>query len=652
MSTILRVWRFCTMPTNHCNSYTTHNTYTTLNTIRTTHYTYDLAGAWYCADDDGALTTDMLWEELVAAAAQRRPILLSNHHNESAAEDDCLVPEHAYTALWAREIGGYRLIMVRNPHGAGGKEWDGDWGDSSYLWAEHPAVARAAGFSPGDDGVFYMCMADVERVFEAILIWGKTISPAPEAAEAFDSALGVCEDISREGSALQMNAEELGDGAAERPLLVQDENPTFEKTSYGFRSLPRDTPRFSAEPAGEGTSELQKKAAKKKKDWEAFYLEDFLFTSLGSSRPLTGKQFHNSLLCEALRSKCRFTLAELQQLEVHCRKPGLRWEEIGVDKPQTGTEIHCPELATALQKTAKFSAGERDRLEQLIVDSVGLATRFVFDCYIRVGDTHFKPSDTILSNLSSSSYIAVGDSFMQLAAPRFPIRRLQAVYEVELKLRKLEAAAEAAVLAETVAKDAKHKAEHFQSLEDGGGSFMGGPPAGRQAKREAESAESREAAVPEKASPRPAAEQPKAEQPKDAQMCWSTTHCGLGLRLDPRRHSARRDPIPRWASVLGDKPMRSGRYRWSFKFSETQSSGRLRYMMVGIATANMPLDAMPSSSNLKTHECIVWDSKKGAFLAFCASPASVQDPPVCLKGDVLSLILDLSEGWVEFREGR
>ena len=71
-----------------------------------------------------------------------------------------------------------------------------------------------------------------------------------------------------------------------------------------------------------------------------------------------------------------------------------------MDKPQDGTEIHCPELATALQKTAKFSAGERDRLEQLIVDSVGLATRFVFDCYIRVGDTHFKPSDTILSNLS------------------------------------------------------------------------------------------------------------------------------------------------------------------------------------------------------------------------------------------------------------
>jgi len=45
---------------------------------------------------------------------------------------------------------------VRNPWGSQG-EWQGDWGDQSKKWDEHPHVKSALGFTgEKDDGCFYM----------------------------------------------------------------------------------------------------------------------------------------------------------------------------------------------------------------------------------------------------------------------------------------------------------------------------------------------------------------------------------------------------------------------------------------------------------------------------------------------------------------
>lgn len=42
-----------------------------------------------------------------------------------------IVQGHAYSILNAREIEGHKLIQMKNPHGSGGIEWNGDFSDGS-----------------------------------------------------------------------------------------------------------------------------------------------------------------------------------------------------------------------------------------------------------------------------------------------------------------------------------------------------------------------------------------------------------------------------------------------------------------------------------------------------------------------------------------
>jgi hypothetical protein len=42
-----------------------------------------------------------------------------------------IVYGHAYSILDAKEVEGYKLIKLKNPHGSGGKEWNGDFSDDS-----------------------------------------------------------------------------------------------------------------------------------------------------------------------------------------------------------------------------------------------------------------------------------------------------------------------------------------------------------------------------------------------------------------------------------------------------------------------------------------------------------------------------------------
>lgn len=38
---------------------------------------------------------------------------------------------HAYSVLDAREVEGYKLMKLKNPHGSGEREWSGDFSDGS-----------------------------------------------------------------------------------------------------------------------------------------------------------------------------------------------------------------------------------------------------------------------------------------------------------------------------------------------------------------------------------------------------------------------------------------------------------------------------------------------------------------------------------------
>mmetsp|Transcript_27993 Transcript_27993/g.36165 ORF Transcript_27993/g.36165 Transcript_27993/m.36165 type:complete len:481 (-) Transcript_27993:413-1855(-) len=102
------------------------------------------------------------------------------------ARDDGLVERHAYSLLSANEVGGFRLVELRNPWG-NDKEWNGDWCDSSPLWAEHEEVAAECGVVQSDevvgDGKFWMSYDDFISRFTSVQVSAKTM-PSTRAAHA------------------------------------------------------------------------------------------------------------------------------------------------------------------------------------------------------------------------------------------------------------------------------------------------------------------------------------------------------------------------------------------------------------------------------------------------------------------------------------
>jgi hypothetical protein len=65
---------------------------------------------------------------------------------------------------------------------------------------------------------------------------------------------------------------------------------------------------------------------------------------------------------------------------------GLKWEEIGPNEPETGQEITNESLAVSLQKKVEFRESELDAFEISNLSS---------DSYIKVGDSYFKPAQLI-----------------------------------------------------------------------------------------------------------------------------------------------------------------------------------------------------------------------------------------------------------------
>ena len=78
-------------------------------------------------------------------------------------EEVGLVPGHAYTILGIHEVGGERLIHIRNPWGAG--EWMGEWCDTSDKWT--PELREQVGLQEGDkdEGEFFMSFDDYLKYF-------------------------------------------------------------------------------------------------------------------------------------------------------------------------------------------------------------------------------------------------------------------------------------------------------------------------------------------------------------------------------------------------------------------------------------------------------------------------------------------------------
>ncbi|EON68133.1 hypothetical protein W97_07282 [Coniosporium apollinis CBS 100218] len=70
--------------------------------------------------------------------------------------------KHAYSIMEAREVGGVRLLKLRNPWGK--TEWTGAWSDGSEQWT--PEWMTELDHRFGDDGVFWISYKDLLRNYQ------------------------------------------------------------------------------------------------------------------------------------------------------------------------------------------------------------------------------------------------------------------------------------------------------------------------------------------------------------------------------------------------------------------------------------------------------------------------------------------------------
>ncbi|KAK3894566.1 hypothetical protein Pcinc_001721 [Petrolisthes cinctipes] len=75
-----------------------------------------------------------------------------------------LRPRHAYSVLDVQDLGGVRLLRLRNPWGH--YSWRGDWCDESTIWT--PELRERLLPQGGSDGVFWISFQDVLKYFDCI----------------------------------------------------------------------------------------------------------------------------------------------------------------------------------------------------------------------------------------------------------------------------------------------------------------------------------------------------------------------------------------------------------------------------------------------------------------------------------------------------
>ena len=130
------------------------------------HEVFEVTTEAYCDKFDiSPRFENQIWEGLMKGQEQGF-IMTAGTSCDTAnldIEEMGLVPGHAYTILGIYEIGGERLVHIRNPWGAG--EWNGDWSDSSDRWT--PSIRRQLGLSgrEKDDGEFFMSFSDYLKYF-------------------------------------------------------------------------------------------------------------------------------------------------------------------------------------------------------------------------------------------------------------------------------------------------------------------------------------------------------------------------------------------------------------------------------------------------------------------------------------------------------
>lgn len=151
-----------------------HGTYQSIETGSIASALIDLTGEAPESVDlvPARADTAALWAKLLHATAEGYLMGASASSAKSGVEEEIgngLLYNHAYAVLRAVEVGGHKLVALRNPWG-GEKEWTGAWGDKSTEWVKFPDVAKKVAFKAAADGLFWMALSDFVGVFTNLWI--------------------------------------------------------------------------------------------------------------------------------------------------------------------------------------------------------------------------------------------------------------------------------------------------------------------------------------------------------------------------------------------------------------------------------------------------------------------------------------------------
>ena len=88
---------------------------------------------------------------------------------------------HAYALLAIETNLGskkFDLMKLRNPHGQGGKEWEGAWSDGDRMWDRYPDIKAKLKPAGADDGTFWIAREDFVNEFRSISVCIRCALPA------------------------------------------------------------------------------------------------------------------------------------------------------------------------------------------------------------------------------------------------------------------------------------------------------------------------------------------------------------------------------------------------------------------------------------------------------------------------------------------
>eukprot|EP00798_Chlamydomonas_sp_ICE-L_P009796 gene9796-7685_t len=112
------------------------------------------------------LTNEEMFKYMLTYSRKGSVIAASSGAGEDTKDVDGIVQGHAYSVIKVKEVGGHKLLQLRNPWGS--FEWKGNWSDKSAMWQQNPKVARALDFVDADDGMFWIDWKDFNKYYKDI----------------------------------------------------------------------------------------------------------------------------------------------------------------------------------------------------------------------------------------------------------------------------------------------------------------------------------------------------------------------------------------------------------------------------------------------------------------------------------------------------